>query len=238
MCTVTYIPMDNDGYTLTSNRDETIDRSPAVLPRRYLSNGITLVYPQDPVAKGSWIVTSSKKTTLCLLNGAFRPHERQTFYRKSRGLVLIDFFDYEDGAAFASKYDFGGIEPFTMIVVEEEKKNDLFEIRWDGKQLHYCKKDPLLPQIWSSSTLYVPAVIDQRETWYKNWLSAHPNPVHDEILQFHQFGGIGDEENDLIMHRSDRKQTVSISSIRKEAGSLTFYYKDLLSRQTNTISIL
>lgn len=43
---------------------------------------------------------------------------------------------YAHLADFASQYDFTGIEPFTLVVIEEGSEPVLSELRWDGAQLH------------------------------------------------------------------------------------------------------
>lgn len=87
MCTVTYLPLGNNNFILTSNRDETPLRK-TVLPKEYLENGVELTYPKDLLAGGTWIGLSEKKRLVCLLNGGFETHERKTPYKMSRGVLV------------------------------------------------------------------------------------------------------------------------------------------------------
>ena len=87
MCTVTYLPLENDGFILTSNRDESPMRK-TIPPKKYLENGVELAYPKDQLAGGTWIGASTKNRLVCLLNGAFKKHERNSYYKMSRGLVV------------------------------------------------------------------------------------------------------------------------------------------------------
>ena len=96
MCTVTYFPLEQDGYILTSSRDEKSVRGIALPPRKYLLDQQTVFFPKDPDAGGTWFVTTGRDTTLCLLNGAFTKHEHEPPYRKSRGLVVLDYFKFRD----------------------------------------------------------------------------------------------------------------------------------------------
>ena len=59
MCTVTYLPLPNNNFILTSNRDETPLRK-TIPPKTYIENGVALIYPKDELAGGTWIGTSNK----------------------------------------------------------------------------------------------------------------------------------------------------------------------------------
>ncbi len=122
MCTVTYLPLQDNGFILTSNRDETILRKSALPPAKYTIHNKCVVFPKDQQANGTWIATSPRSYTLCLLNGAFEKHTPNTSYKKSRGLALLDFFHYANANDFIDKYDFKGIEPFTMLIIKGNNK--------------------------------------------------------------------------------------------------------------------
>ena len=59
MCTVTYLPLGNNEFILTSNRDESPVRK-TILPKKYFENGVEILYPKDELAGGTWIGTSNK----------------------------------------------------------------------------------------------------------------------------------------------------------------------------------
>ena len=100
MCTVTYIPSNKDSYILTSNRDESPQRASAEIPKKYKIFDQDIFFPRDPQAGGTWIASSEENYTLCLLNGAFKKHKWNPPYRMSRGLVLLDFFKYNNTNKF------------------------------------------------------------------------------------------------------------------------------------------
>ncbi|QHT71786.1 NRDE family protein [Rhodocytophaga rosea] len=229
MCTVTFIPEGKQGFILTSNRDEKLTRPLSEPPRRYhLDSGI-VVFPKDPQANGTWIAMGSRKISLCLLNGAFSNHVSRPPYRRSRGLVLLDFFDYTSATGFISTYDFEGIEPFTLLVLQTQEKLSLVEIRWDGTHIHLMPKDAAKPQIWSSATLYAPSVCVQRELWFTRFLAMQDQQAEADIMHFHRFAGIDDSHNALCMQRGNEIQTVSITSIRaNDAGEQVMTYHDLV----------
>lgn len=226
MCTVTFLPKGEGKYILTSNRDETPKRA-AAPPQVYQIHNQEITFPKDPLAGGTWIATDSKRFTLCLLNGAFEKHKHVPPYKTSRGIMLLDFFRYNDADNFKSEYDLEGIEPFTLVIVDTQGSTRIFELRWDEKQVSFKEFPNDVPQIWSSSTLYPKAIADQRASWFKEWLSEHHSFEQSEIIDFHKSGGRGDLWNDFIMKRGDNLQTVSITSIEKDE-EYEMVYEDLL----------
>ena len=239
MCTVTFLPLGNKEFILTSSRDESPARLPAQAPGRYRLHGQTLIFPRDPAGGGTWIATSGQGVSLCLLNGALRAHRPSPPYRQSRGQVLLDYFAYDYAGEFATQYDFCGIEPFTLLVVRTEPALSLSQIRWDGQAVHLVAKDAGRPHIWSSATLYAPAVVRQREGWFANWLVNRDCYGIADILHFHHFAGGAEAANGLRMHRHNAHQTVSITSIARQGrGDHLMIYEDLVQRREQTYRIM
>jgi hypothetical protein len=227
MCTVTYLPLKG-GFILTSNRDEALVRKPALVPNVYDHNGVQLLFPKDGEAGGTWIATAADGRTVCLLNGAFVRHHHNPPYRKSRGLVVLDFFNLPDAKAFADSYDLTGIEPFTILVVE---KGLLYELRWDGNQKFFTKLDEKKATIRCSVTLYPPEVIALREKWFGEWLAVHLQFKIEDILAFHLFAGEGEDHVKVRMRLSSIVQTLSTTCVHFENGELKMYYTDVLNRK-------
>ncbi|WP_428656941.1 NRDE family protein [Runella sp.] len=224
MCFVTYIPYQR-GFILTSNRDESVGRPKALPPKKYFIDETPVFYPQDKLAGGTWIATSPK-ATVCLLNGAFVKHRHQPPYRMSRGKVVLDFFRYEQLSDFVEQYELNGIEPFTLIIVEQENKLQLSELRWDGAQLHIKTLDAFQTYAWSSVTLYTDTIIQEREHWFKEWAIQHVVFEGSDVLDFHTLGGNGDITNDLVMNRNDLLRTVSTTQIQKTPAQFLINYQD------------
>ncbi len=233
MCTVTYIPLTPTGFILTHSRDEKAIRPPARLPQAVRVGNREVTFPQDPQGHGTWIAASAE-TTVCLLNGGFDPHQHQPPYRHSRGLVPLHVFTYPSLQAFVDGYDFTGIEPFTLLLMEVDQ---LTELRWTGQRLFRHDKDPNQSHIWSSVTLYTPEVMKKRENWFQNWQLNHPTPSVTDVRQFHQVTGDGDQENDLLMNRNHQLFTVSLTSVRHHPGQTEMIYEDFVQPASCRVSI-
>lgn len=227
MCTVSFVPLAEGKFIFTSSRDVGYKRKKALPPQLHNSN---IIYPTDGEAGGTWIATS-KKYTLCLLNGAFLKHDMTKAYSKSRGIVVLDAIEYEDINDFINEYDLEGVEPFTLIIIENGK--NISELRWDESKKHLKSFDYNTPHIWSSATLYLPEVVHNREQWFTDWLKNN-NP--EDILEFHQKAGFADKENDVIMDRGFIG-TVSITNLEVGDTLRIVNYFDLMDGEISRLDV-
>lgn len=238
MCTVSYLPRPA-GFILTHNRDEAPSRSPQRIVRESKPDGQPLLFPRDTQAGGTWIAVSRVGRTACLLNGAFVLHKRQLPYRRSRGLLLLDFFDWSNPDEFFTQYDLDNIEPFTFLYFEHAPGNHskplrILELRWDGEQRHLKNLDPAQAHFWCSATLYPAEMQTKRAAVFQKWLDKYapieqcPRPP---VLHLHKTGSVGDPEYDFVMNRAGRVQTVSITQITVHEKTARMRYLDLLEKK-------
>ncbi|MGB1268289.1 MAG: NRDE family protein [Flavobacteriaceae bacterium] len=227
MCTVSFIYKGKTDFVLTSNRDEAINRK-TIAPRLYEENNLSLVYPKDTVAGGTWIGASSQNRLLCLLNGAFVKHTRKASYKKSRGVLVKELLYVSDIEREIENYDFNNIEPFTLIIVDWNSELKLIELVWDG--VHAQITDlPLESKIWSSSTLYNYEMKVLRQQWFGEYLSQNGSSK-EELFYFHEHYGVGDSMLDMKIDRGLLK-TVSITQFEKNQKTIQIAYKDLLKSE-------
>ncbi len=227
MCTVTFIPLGGREFALTSNRDVSYSRPLASPPATHVDQGVSLLYPKDGKAGGTWIGSSRDNRLICLLNGGFENHLRQPEYRKSRGLIVTELLAAENLSDRLGSIDLSGIEPFTLVLVEWARELDLGEFVWDGAEKHH-RSLPLAPRIWSSSTLFDPGMREIREGWFETWKKkAELGP--ERILQFHREAGAGDDEVGVVLKRK-QVGTVSITQFVNRDG-LSVRYEALESDQ-------
>lgn len=236
MCTLTYLPLDNEQYILTTNRDESPSRAHAKFPEYLHLENKNIIFPKEPKAGGTWIASSDNGTTVCLLNGAFEPHKYDPPYKISRGLVLLEAIECIKPDEFFKNYVLEGIEPFTMVVLFHDPELKVIEFRWDGKKSHLKEMNARQPHIWVSAQLYTQDAINKRAQWFKKWLHDHKEYTAAEILAFHEKAGDGDIRNDMVMDRGEVK-TVSITSVVSSIGVLRIHFKNLLTNQEKEISL-
>ncbi|MEL6833162.1 MAG: NRDE family protein [Bacteroidota bacterium] len=229
MCTVTYLPTGTDQFLFTSNRDES--------PLRRASNvqhiagiGKQLLYPQDSLAKGTWIAISDHNQLVCILNGAFTRHHHSPPYRLSRGIMALEFFDYDNATAFRQNFEFQGMEPFTMVIYD---KGQLFDLRWDEQQVHFQQLAVDEPHLWSSPTLYDPHWQEKRQQWFRDWRVRQQKYTSSSVLQFHQTAGEGNPEYDLVMNRANIVRTTSITHITKKLDRAKLRYQTILTQKVS-----
>ena len=225
MCTVTYLPNGDSDFILTSNRDEQPSRK-TIEPKEYIEDSVRLTYPKDELAGGTWIGISDKNRLVCLLNGGFESYERENSYRMSRGIIVKSILKSDDFESYINDFDFTGIEPFTIVLVDWNNSLKAYELVWDGTQKHFSKLKNE-SKIWSSSTLYTKKEKELRRGWFKDWLANQSEFNQQEILKFHHNSEIGTPENSIKMKRS-YVQTVSITSVKKEKTKVEMNYKSFI----------
>ncbi|PHR68719.1 MAG: hypothetical protein COA67_12490 [Lutibacter sp.] len=224
MCTVTYLPLPNNNFILTSSRDVPYARKKASIPQVFTEDAIELNYPKDGEAGGTWIGTSSKNRLICLLNGGFYYHTSLSHYKKSRGLIVKELLKVDEIRIGIKEIDLTGVEQFTLTIVDWNEGLELLEFVWDGAKKH-LKKMKQEPQIWSSSTLYDSSVKKMRRNWFTDWQNDNKF-TQENILKFHHTAGIGDSAIDVMM---DRKAggTVSITSVKKKNTTVSMDYENI-----------
>ncbi len=225
MCTVTFLPFQDTDFVLMSNRDETPLRK-SLPPEEYKEQGHRVLCPKDTVAQGTWVGVGDTQRIGTIMNGAFERHKRNPTYRKSRGLVMKDFLLAKDITTLAEQYDYSGIEPFTLILVDWSAALKLYQLVWDGEKAHQLPL-PLKPSIWSSAPLYDAQMKEQRNHWFYELPLDQPNAT-TSLRAFHREGGVGDPEIDITMNRGFVR-TVSITEIRKQGNTVKMVYEDLLT---------
>ena len=221
MCTVTFLPFSKDGFILTSSRDVSYNRAPALEPKAYTEGGVSLFYPKDGEAGGTWIGSSDQQRLICLLNGGFKNHQSNKFYARSRGLVVKDLLKANNFTTACLEITLEAIEPFTLVVIDWKTNLFLHEFVWDGDQRHLNRLE-WQPRIWSSATLYSSQMKAEREKWFSSWLEADTLSPNG-ILDFHQNAGSGDPYQDVFMRR-EKVGTVSITQFVKDRDQQTMDY--------------
>ncbi len=240
MCTVSYIPQDSESFILTSNRDEKAHR-PTIPPRIYDLNGIMAGFPKDAVAGGSWIAANAAGRLSCLLNGAFIPHQKESYHTHSRGKILTDLVSSPlDVMFFFSQQDLTKTEPFTIITLEmkEEKVLRLTEFIWDGSKKYLKELDKDQAHVWSSVTLYSEEHRELRKEWFNSFISSNNSKVSTDLVwSFHTGNHSIDHSVNLVMQGQEGLKTVSITQVTQQYGTFAMKYFDLLENEEYYLNI-
>lgn len=227
MCTVSFVPLQ-EGFVLTSNRDEKIYR-PTVSPKVYSENDVKLLYPKDERAGGTWIVAKEDGTIIVLLNGAFVNHEKKLNYSKSRGIILMEVISDKNPIQYFSEMNLDNVEPFTLIIFQN---NILTEVKWDENQKYFITKSIRENHIWSSSTLYNQEQKTLREQWFEDF-QLKTNPLTSEkILSFHKNEHSDNVEFGLVINRDEVIKTVSITQLLLQNNTVEMIYVDMENKET------
>jgi hypothetical protein len=226
MCTVTIISKGDNDFVLTSNRDEAPERV-SLEPDFYELDKTKVLFPKD-IKGGTWIGVSEKDRVVCVLNGGFKQHKRETEYRRSRGVVAIDFMLADDIISLIESYNLEGIEPFTMVIPDWNHGLKIYELVWDGNNKHLVEL-PLEPRIWSSSTLYTEGMQKERQQWFENFIAVN-NSHGKSLLKFHKTEDSNNLDYGVIMNRGFVK-TTSITQVEKTGNKLQMRFENLMQNK-------
>ena len=227
MCTVSFVNA-NGKIIITSNRDEKTLRPNAIEPKNYCINNKNVFFPKDQKAGGTWYAINDNSTVLVLLNGAIEKHILKERYRKSRGLIVLDLISSETVIAQWNAIDLENIEPFTLVLFENQK---LYQLRWDEMEKTNLELNANQSHIWSSSTLYSTEIRQKRADWFYTFLDTKPEVTANELFNFHRYTEAENTEHGLVINRSDVLKTVSITQTVIEKNKVQIHYNDLIAER-------
>lgn len=228
MCTVTYYK-GAKGIFLTSNRDENISRPNAALMHQENLHGITVMYPIDPQAFGSWFGYRTDKSALVLLNGAFEKHRRIIPYKRSRGLVLLEILKQPNFNQAWENVSLEGVEPFSLVAYQHDQ---LSFKRWDGTIKYSEELNSEQPHIWSSVTLYEEEIRNARKLWFAEFLSSNTNEkTAEDFISFHTTTGKDNSTNGLVINRNNVMLTKNITQISMLEDHAKMLHWELLKKE-------
>lgn len=227
MCTVSFVNVSNK-IIITSNRDEKIIRPSAIPPRNYNVNGKNVIYPKDSKAGGTWYIVDEKGIVLVLLNGADEKHQVESSYRKSRGLIVLELIGNNSPKDFWNEINLENIEPFTLVLFQE---NQLFQLRWNGREKEKLNLDTNKKHIWSSSTLYSSDIRKERADLFYSFFEGKVSLSESDMYQFHRYANKENKENGLVINRNDEMKTLSITQSVIELNKVAILHYDLIANQ-------
>jgi len=226
MCTVTYIAAKGGTTLLTQGRDELVRRELTTPPIEKIIKGSEHIFPVDPHSGGTWIGMAENNRIACIMNGGTHQYKPKHPYRKSNGLIIPAFFEFNDFYTFYNKYDFNNFEPFTLIVIENGKLIELFK---DPDSLFFKIPDPGKSRIYSSVNLFSEKQIMEKEMRFYQWLNGGSEKKPDDIINLHNEFRIDLEGPVPVKGDKDMLRTVSITTVYNSGKKLEMIYLDLIN---------
>ncbi len=135
MCCLTIVKTETNKIVITHNRDEQWSRQTnAPQVQESIVNGKKIWMPKDSLSAGTWIGTDGVRVA-AILNGFKENHIKKPMYKSSRGNIIPQFFSALNTDNFLNKFDPSGLEPFTLILVDEHQT--ILELGWDENKVAF-----------------------------------------------------------------------------------------------------
>jgi uncharacterized protein with NRDE domain len=231
MCTVSWCVQEN-GYTLFFNRDESRQRELAQPPREGESKKTKFLSPKDPQGGGTWLLVNEHGILMGLLNY----YEAEVYYKpthpQSRGHLPLKF-SYCSSLAEVEmalrKEDFSPYPPLHFLSIEASGKAIL--LTWDGK-----KKQSFYPQASdlpiSTSSFKTDEVIAVRRNHYAETVAKAQNQMA-ALETFHTSAQPEPSTHSVLMTRPDAK-TMSVCRIDVSESMVSMDYR---ARPDDTVQL-
>ncbi len=230
MCTVSVISLDTTaaphlaggaGFRVVVNRDEQLDRPPALFPRwRAVGQGDTArraIWPIDPKGGGTWVAAGDHALVLCLLNRNPEPMPALPPDLVSRGAIIPRLIACPDSAAVMhalESLELDRFAPFRLVVIEPDSRGRAWR---GGMRVHEAEWDRVLLRtrtIRGGSACFVSSGLGDskvvgRVPLFEDLVGV---PTPDSQDAFHNHTWAGREHLSVMMSRDDAR-TVSVTTV-------------------------
>jgi hypothetical protein len=228
MCTVLIAIKAGGGFIVAANRDELETRPRAHLPDFFEHEGMTVVYPVDPVGGGTWISANASGLVLTLLNHYQAGHA--PIEPLSRGLIIkhLATCRHLDEVIASFETTFGDamdrLAGFTLLATFSDATGEVDgrRIRWDG--VHLTIEVLPLPWVEVSSSVAPQAALALRRHQLATLLDA-PLSSWQQALSVFKDHGAAPGPLSVCMHRHDA-HTVSHTGVEVSPEGVTLHYID------------
>ncbi len=220
MCTAVAWPLA-DGYLLAFNRDELVDRPPALTP----SVQGHFLAPIDPEGGGTWLATNVFGLTLAAMNLYEALWEPQAPVR-SRGLLVTDLADAStlDEVAIRVRQHphLMHTRPFHLLVIAPDCR--ALDVRWTGESLDLTPAT--LPLLRVSAAFDAPAVRAAREIEFTTLSETLQNSVHRSQILREWFAShdLNGAPRGVCMHREPIAATISHTQVEVGPHASAMWY--------------
>lgn len=240
MCTLTW-RIEESGYELFFNRDESRQRLPALEPEIQLHGEVRYIAPTDADAGGTWIGVNEYGIAAALLNyyqGEIEkpPTAASESRQRSRGVIvqeLLRLTSSTEAKQFIERLDLGRYRPFRVVLFFPGETTPRFFLwRGEGDIGAETLQAPV-----SSSGFRPDLVIPTRISRYKQMLeeSGLKNPDRDFSYAYHASKDAKGGAYSVCMEREDAR-TVSFTHISVDQNlAILYYLGEPLKRGTSVL---
>lgn len=229
MCTVTYYPIDNEFYILSTNRDELKARAKATPPQVNITDEVRFVRPVDGEKGGTWIAVNEYKLSLNILNW-FQAYDQRTDYKSdyysSRGQIIHDLISsktLEECNKRLKTIDLEHFAPFRLLGFQVNPLK-IIHWSWDGKDLKQTGQS-IKPHIWISAGFDYTKVLRLRKEAFSRFLDEQ-NPLTIEGIKKLHASQYPEKGHFAISMSHERAQSVSNTIIDVQKDCPVMYYLD------------
>ncbi|MDA0347568.1 MAG: NRDE family protein [Verrucomicrobia bacterium] len=231
MCTVSWCIQDN-GYTLFFNRDESRQRELAQPPKEGESKETKFLSPKDPQGGGTWLLVNEHGISMGLLNY----YDAEVFYKpthpQSRGYLPLKFSNCSSLAEIEmalNKEDFSPYPPLHFLSIEASGKAML--LTWDGKETYssYLKASDLPI---STSSFKTDEVIAARRSHFAKTVAEAEDQI-GALETFHMSAQPEPSTHSALMTRPDAR-TISVCRIDVSESTVSMDYR---ARPDDTVQL-
>ncbi len=229
MCTITFYPINNESYILSTNRDELKARAKATPPQVDIKDEVRFVRPVDGEKGGTWIAVNEYKLSLNILNW-FQAYDQRTDYKNdyysSRGQIIHDLISsksLEECDKRLKTIDLEHFAPFRLLGFQVNPLK-IIHWSWNGKDLKQTGQH-IRPHIWISAGFDYEKVLHFRKEAFSRFLNEHNPLTIDGIKELHasEYPAKG---HFAISMSHERAQSVSNTIIDVRGIQPAMYYLD------------
>lgn len=228
MCSLSWATFP-DRLAICFNRDESVNRPKALLPKIFQDNNTQYIMPVDPQGQGSWLAVNEYGLAFCLLNDYQGQLKAQTNTLVSRGILIRNLASCQNWQQVEDeiiRWPLENSQPFKLLAFTQNKQG-LWHYSGADKnganQLQHSKTVPF--GIYSSGHPHAEKILQQRSN-YRESLSITDKT---ELLALHR--GHFPKNDDMIDGNDGR--AYSFCMHRPEARSQSMTYIELMAEKVS-----
>lgn len=229
MCTVTFFPLDQNSYYLSTNRDELISRKKALPPKIGFKNDKMFIRPIDGDKGGTWIAVNNQRLSLCIMNW-YQAYEKlpenSGIEYNTRGNIIHKLIDSDSLSVCTQRLreeELGRYQPFQLIGIQINPMK-IKRWQWNGKELQ-INNESIEQKIWVSAGLEYDEVLKKRKEVFQRFLQESDEITLQLVKKIHA-SQLPEPGKYAISMSTPKAHTVSNTIITSRPGFVKLHYLD------------